>query len=146
MAVLKNSTVLNEHIYVHIYVFGRRRWVKPDRKWRTPTLRSNSREEHTKPDTTGEAQSKKINCVLMFGCAAREIIKNKSSLPALQELPSPQDFTKNQTKPGRRPMPWSKFGKFKVGTEKTARYSYVFGTTTKRQGQTYQWVKEDDPI
>ena len=101
---------------------------------------------HTKADTTGEAQSKKINGVFMFGCAAREITKNRSSLPALQELPSPQDFTKNQTKPGRRPMSWSKFDNFKVGTEKTARGSYVFGITTKRQGNMYQWVKEDDPI
>ena len=72
----------------------------------------------------------------MFGRAAREITKNKSSLPALQELPSPQDFTKNQTKTGRRPMPWSKFGKFKVGTEKTTRFSCVFGTTKKSQGNT----------
>ena len=72
----------------------------------------------------------------MFGCAAREITKNKSSLPALQELPSPHDFTKNQTKPRRRPMPWSKIGKFKIGTGETTRGSCVVGTTKKRQGYT----------
>ena len=72
----------------------------------------------------------------MFGCAAREITKNRSSLPALQELPSPQDVNKNQTKPGRRPMPRSRIGKFKVGTGKTTRGSCVVGTTKKRQGNT----------
>ena len=60
--------------------------------------------------------------------------KNKSSLPAQQELPSPQDFTKNQTKPKRKPMPCSKFGKFMVETEKTTRGRCDFGTTKKRRG------------
>ena len=70
----------------------------------------------------------------MFGCAAREITKNKRSLPALQKLPNPQDFTKNQTKTKRKPSPWSKFGNFKVGTKKTTRGSCVFGTNKKRHG------------
>ena len=56
----------------------------PHQQWKT----------HTKPDTTDEAQSKKIHGVFMFGCAAREITKNRSSLPALQELQSPQDVNK----------------------------------------------------
>ena len=34
----------------------------------------------------------------MFGSAAREMTKKKSSLPALQELPSPQDLAGNQVK------------------------------------------------
>ena len=33
-------------------------------------------------------------------------------------------------------MPRSKFGKFKIGTEKTTRFSCVVGTTKKRQGNT----------
>ena len=45
MAALENSTVLNEQIYV----FGRRRWVKPDRKWRTPTPHANSAENIPRP-------------------------------------------------------------------------------------------------
>ena len=40
IATLENSTTLNGQIYI----FGKRRWVKPDRKWRTPTPRANSRE------------------------------------------------------------------------------------------------------
>ena len=93
----------------------------PHQQWR----------KHTKPDTTDEAQSKKINGVFMFGCAAREITKNRSSLPALQELPSPQDVNKNQTKPGRRPMPWSR-----IGIGKTTRGSWIVGTNKKRQRNT----------
>ena len=95
---------------------------RPYQQWKT----------HTKSDTTDVAQSKEIHRVFMFGYAAREITKNRSSLPALQELPSPQDVTKNQTKLGRSPMPWSKIGKFKVGTGKTTRGSCVVGTTKKR--------------
>ena len=45
MAALENSTALN----VHIYVFGKRRWLKPDRKWRTPTPHANSAENIPRP-------------------------------------------------------------------------------------------------
>ena len=31
--VLQESTAVNDQIYV----FGKRQWLKPDRKWRTPT-------------------------------------------------------------------------------------------------------------
>ena len=112
--------------------------MKPDHKWRTENTHNLHQQwkTHTKPDSTDEAQSKKINGVFMFGCGAREITKNRSSLPALQELPSPQDDNKNQTNPGRRPMPWSRIGKFKVGTGKTTKGSCVVGTTKKRQGNT----------
>ena len=53
MKALENSTALNKQIYV----FGRRQWLKPNRKWRTPTPRANSGVTQTKPDTTGEAQA-----------------------------------------------------------------------------------------
>ena len=43
-------------------------------------------------------------------------------------------MTENQAKNKRKPIPWSKFGKIKVGTEKTTSGSYVFGTTKKRRG------------
>ena len=71
----------------------------------------------------------------MFGCEAREMT-NKCSLPVLQELPSPQDVTKAQAKTRREPKLWSKIGKFKVGTEKTTRGSWVLGSTKKHQGHT----------
>ena len=55
-----------------------------------------------KPDTAGDAQVQKINGVIMFGSAAREMTKNKSSLPALQELDKPPGSgwksSKNQEK------------------------------------------------
>ena len=54
---------------------------------------------HTKSDTTDEAQSKTIYGVFMFGCAAIEITKNRSSLPALQELPSPRILPKLKQNP-----------------------------------------------
>ena len=43
-------------------------------------------------------------------------------------------MTENQAKNKRKPIPWSKFGKIKVGTEKKTSGSYVFGTTKKRRG------------
>ena len=58
-----------------IYVFGKRRWVKPDCKWRIRTPRANSKEKHTKLDKTVDAQSRKIDGVFVFGCAAREMTK-----------------------------------------------------------------------
>ena len=61
--------------------------------------------EKTKTDTAGDAQTQKIHGVFMFGSAARETTKNKSSLPALQELPSPQDLAGNQAKTKRKPRP-----------------------------------------
>ena len=91
---LEDSTVLNDQIYV----FGRRRWLKPGRKWRTPTSRGCNGEKQTKLDAAFDAQARIINRVFMFGSAARETTKNKSSLPALQELPSPQDLAGNQVK------------------------------------------------
>ena len=109
--------------------------MKPNRKSRTPTPRANSGEKQTKPNTTGGAQARKINKAFMFDCAAREITKNKRSLPALQVLSSPQDLTENQAKTkGSQYVPWSKFGKLKVGAEKTTSGSYVFGTNKKRRG------------
>ena len=77
----------------------------------------------------------------MFGCAAREMTKNKCSLPVLQELPSPQGVTKAQTKTRREPKLWSKTGKFKVGNEKTTRGSWILGSTKKRRGHTTETRK-----
>ena len=61
---------------------------------------------------------------------------NKSSLPALRELPSPQDLAENQVKSERKPGPWSRVGKFKVGTKKTTRTEHVGSTTKKHRGNT----------
>ena len=82
---LEDSTALNDQVYV----FGRIRRLKPNCKWRTPTSRVSNGEKQTKPDTEGGAQERKINEIFIFGSAAREMTKNKSSLPALQELDKP---------------------------------------------------------
>ena len=87
-------------------------------------------------DTTADALPKKINGIFMFGCAAREMTKNKCSLLMLQELPNLQDVTKAQAKTRKEPKLWSKIGKFKIGTEKTTRGSWVLGSTKERQGRT----------
>ena len=128
----RESTALNDQIYV----FGKRRWVKPNRKWRTLTSRVCNGEKQPKPDTADDAQAQKINRIFMFGSAAREMTKNKSSLPALQELSSPQDLAENQLKIKRKPSCWFRFDKFKVGPKKTTSTSHVGGTTKKRRGNT----------
>ena len=108
--------------------------MKPDRKWRTPTARTSSKEKHTKLGKTFDAQSKKINGVFMFGCAAREMAKNMCSLMTLQKLPSPQDNVETRAKTRREPKPWSKIGKFQVKIEETTKGSWALGSTKKRQG------------
>ena len=87
VTTLESSATWNEQICV----FGKRRCVKPDCKWKTPTPCTSSKEKHTKLDKTVDAQSRKINGVFVFGCAAREITKNVCSLTTLQELSSPQN-------------------------------------------------------
>ena len=108
------------------------RWMKPDLKWRTPTPHANSKEKHTKLNTTVDAQFKKIDGVFVFGCEAREVTRNKCSLLVLQELPSPQDVSIAQIGTRRVPKLWSKIGKFNVGTEKTTRGGLVLVGTKKR--------------
>ena len=120
MTTVESSATWNEQ-----NVFGKRRWVKPDRKWKTPTPRANIKENHTKLDKIVDARSRKIDGVFMFGCAAKEMTKNLCSLTTLQELPSPQDVIEAREKNRREPKPWSEIGKFKVRTEKTTRGSWV---------------------
>ena len=43
IATVENCVTWNEKNYV----FEKRRWVKPDRKWRTPTSRANDSKENT---------------------------------------------------------------------------------------------------
>ena len=69
-----------------IYVFGKRRWVKPARKWRTPTFQVCKEETQSKLDIAGNAQAQTINGIFMFGSAARKVTETKGLLPALQEL------------------------------------------------------------
>ena len=86
VATLESSTTWNEQIYV----LRKRRWVKPDRKWKTPTPRASSKENHTKIDKTVNAQSREIDGFFMFGCAAREMTKIRCFLMTLQELSTPR--------------------------------------------------------
>ena len=59
-----------------------------------PSLQVQGRKK-SKPDIAGDTQARTISGVFMFGSAAKEVTKNKSSLPALQELPNPQKLVKN---------------------------------------------------
>ena len=80
MTTVESSATWNEQIYV----FGKRRWVKSDRKWKTPTPRANSKKKYTKLDKTVDSQPRKIDGVFVFGCAAREMTKNMCSITTLQ--------------------------------------------------------------
>ena len=74
------KTTLNNQIYV----VGKKRWVKPARKWRTPTSQVCKEEKQSKLDVTDNAQARTINGMFMFGSAARNVTETKGSLPALQ--------------------------------------------------------------
>ena len=89
---LAETTTLNDQIHV----FGKRRYVKPARKWKTPTSQVCKEKEQSKPDTAGNVQAQTIKGIFMFGGAARTVTETKCSLPALQELPSHQEFVGNQ--------------------------------------------------
>ena len=71
-----------------IHVFGKRRWMKPSRKWRKPDHQVSRGKEQSKLDITNKANAQTINGVFMFGGAARKVTETKISLPALKELPS----------------------------------------------------------
>ena len=70
----------------------------------------------------------------MFGSSARKVTKTKSSLPALQELPSHQELAGNQVNTAKKPSRWSRFGEFKVETKKTQGTDHMENTTKKRRG------------
>ena len=70
----------------------------------------------------------------MFGSAARKATETKSSLPALQELPSHQELAGNQVDTVKKPSRWSRFGKFKVETKMTQGTDHMGNTTKKRRG------------
>ena len=48
-----------------IYVFGKRRWMKHARKWRTPTFQVCKEETQSKLDIAGNAQTRTINGIFM---------------------------------------------------------------------------------
>ena len=77
------------------------------------------RKKQSKLDTAGNVHAQTMKGVFMVGSAARIVTETKSSLPALQELPSHQEPVGNQGKPMKKPGRWSRFGKFRVDTKKT---------------------------
>ena len=126
--MMEPSTLSN-----HAYGFGGRRWVKPSRKWRTPTPQvCNDEQTSSKLNTAGHVQAQIIKGIFMFRSAAQEATMAKSSLSALQDLPSHQEVPKVQVNATKKPGRWSMFGKFKTGTKKTQETN-VAGGTTRRQ-------------
>ena len=118
----------------HAYGFGRRRWVKPTRKWKTPTLQVFKEEQYSsRLNTAGHVQAQTTKGTFMFGSAAQVVTKTESSLPALQELPSHQEAPGSQVKATKKQGPWSKFGKFKVESKKTQETSGTGSTTRRRR-------------
>ena len=69
----------------------------------------------------------------MFGNAAREVTKTKSSLPAVQESPAHQKASEVQVKATKKPGRWSIFGKFKLDTKKTQETSGTGGIARMRR-------------
>ena len=60
----------------------KRRWIKPVRKWKTPTPQV-CRKKHSSPTlgTVGHGQAQTINGVFVFGCAPKKATKTKSHWP-----------------------------------------------------------------
>ena len=97
---MTDATTLNDHTYS----FERRRWVKPARKWRTPTPQVCKEEQPSSTlDTAGHVQAGTIKGVFMFGSAAQKATKTKSSLAVLQELTSHQKPLGNQAEATKKP-------------------------------------------
>ena len=63
---LAEPTTLNDQIYV----FGKRRWVKPSRKWRKSTSQVYKEEKQSKLDIAGNAQARTING--FFSCSVAQ--------------------------------------------------------------------------
>ena len=92
-----------------------RRWVKPSRKWRTPTTQVRKVEQtSSKPNTAGHVQAWTIKDIFIFGSATQEMTKSKSSLPTLQDLPSHQEAPGAHVKTTKKPGRWSTIGKSKI--------------------------------
>ena len=92
----------------------KRQWVKPARKWGTPTSHVCKEEKQSKLDTAGHVQARTMKGVFMFGSTARIVAETKSSLLSLQELPSHQENVGNQVKTKKKPGHWSRFAKFLI--------------------------------
>ena len=107
--------------------------MKPARKWITPTSQVCKEEEQSKPKTAGNVQARAIKCVSMFGSAEQIVTETKSSLPALQELPSHQELVGNQVRITKKPGRWSRFGRFRVDVKKTQGSNQMCNTTKKRR-------------
>ena len=82
-----------------------RRFVK------TPTSQACKEGKQSRLETAGSVQARPFSGVFRFGSAAKEVTETKSSLIALQELPSHQDRVENQVHITKKPSCWSKFEK-----------------------------------
>ena len=134
------TTTLNDQTYV----FGKRQWMIPARKWRAPTSQVYKKGKQSTLDTAGHLQAQIIEGVFMFDSTAQNVSKTKSSLPALYELPSHQELVGNQVKTTKRPSRWSRFGKFRVETKKTQGSDHM-GHTTKKRRKTASTPKKINP-
>ena len=85
-----------------IYVFGRRRRVKPARKWKIINSQEHKEEKQIKSNTVTCTQTRSMEGVFMFGNAARLVTRMTNSMPALQESSSHQEPIEQQKKTGRR--------------------------------------------
>ena len=63
----------------------KRRWVKLACKWRMPISQVCKEKEQSKLDTVGNAQTRTIKGVFMFGSAEQTVAETTCSLPTLQE-------------------------------------------------------------
>ena len=74
------------------YGFGRKRLVKPARKWKTPTPQVDKQKQSSvKPNTAGHSQNRTTQGIFIFGSLKQGATKTKSSLPAVQDSPGHQD-------------------------------------------------------
>ena len=69
----------------------------------------------------------------MFGSAAQIVTEKARSLPALQELSNHQEPAAKQAKARKKAGHRSKFGKFKVDTEKTQGSNHRVSATMKHR-------------
>ena len=86
----------------------------------------------------------------MFGSATQKVLKTKSSLPALQELPSHQKNLGNRMEATKNLGCWSGVRKFKVNIEKSQEANSKSGTTGREErrqdrAKDYRPIQNEQP-
>ena len=125
------------------YVFGKRRWVKPARKWKSINNHGN-KEKQTMSFTSTCATTQSMEGVFMFGNAARSTTVI-NPMPALQELANYQKPKVQQKRNRQKASNWAKSGKFKVTNQKSGEPNSQ-NQTVRKHNKTRSKPKKENSI